>query len=460
MTPQTKLETHAIVIGASMAGLLTARALSAHFDRVTLLERDAVHPGPESRKGQPQTRHLHALLASGLQVVSSYFPDIVEALQAGGAVILDAAETMRWHTYGGYRKPFHLGMPVALMSRPFLESLVRQRTLDLPNVRLIDECAVQDILVSADGGRVLGVQIERRTEQNQISLLEANLVVDCSGRASRAPLWLETHGFPAPSESEVKVDVGYATRVYRRDPADPRGRQWFIYTPQGPAETRFGGAFPVEGDRWILSVGGWGGDHAPVEADKFLEYIRAFPMPDLYAIASRAEPVSDVIPYKFPSSLRHHYEKLVRFPDGFIVLGDAICSFNPTYGQGVSSAALQVAELDELLSQRGGRLAGLAAEFFPRAARIIDTPWQMAVGEDFRFPTTSGPKPQGIDLINRYTALVHRATQVDAEVCRTFLAVSNLLAPPSALMAPRMLLRVLRANLARPTTRRSLVPQA
>ena len=460
MEIKSKKEKHATVLGASMAGLLTARVLSSHFDRVTLLERDAVHNSPESRKGQPQTRHLHALLASGLQVITRYFPDLPEALIAGGASVMDASETMRWYTYGGYRQPFRMGKEAAMMTRPFLEALIRERVLACPNITLIHEADVQGILFSADGTRVTGIEIERRGNQNRQDQLAADLVVDCTGRGSRSPQWLVAHGFPAPVESEVKVDVGYATRVYRRDPADPRSKQWFICTPEAPAETRFGGAFPVEGNRWIVSVGGWGGDHAPTDPDRFLEYVRKLPAQDIYQIVSQAEPLSDVIPHKFPASLRRHYEKLASFPEGYLTLGDAICSFNPTYGQGMSSAALQVAELDALLNRRGGQSEGIAPEFFKRAAKIIDVPWQMAVGEDFRFPFTTGPKPQGADLINRYTSLVHRATLVDAEVCRTFLTVMNLLAPPPALMTPQMLWRVFKANRRRPAPRRSLAPQA
>ena len=217
-------------------------------------------------------------------------------------------------------------------------------------------------------------------------------------------------------------------------------------TPEAPRETRFGGMFPIEGDRWIVSMGGWMNDHAPTDEQGFLEYARNLPAPDIYNLMSQSEPLSEITPYKFSSSLRRHYEKLARFPEGYLALGDAICSFNPTYGQGMTSAAMQAAALDALLVERKGNVAGLAPAFFKRAAKIVDTPWQLAVGEDFRFPQTTGPKPGGVDFINRYVAQVHRASLLDAEVCRAFLKVMNLLEPPSSLMMPRMMLRVLRAS--------------
>ena len=437
---------HALVLGASMAGLLTARVLSDHFDQVTIIERDPVHEHPESRKGQPQTRHLHGLLANGLAVMTRYFPDLPDALVASGALVNDMAENMQWYSYGGYRQRLTLGHKAALMSRPLLEYLLRQRTLALSNITLLDNCAITDLLASADRQSVIGVQIERRDGSAKDEKLMADLVVDCMGRGSRTPQWLTALGFAAPAETEVKVNVGYATRVYRRDPADPRGKDWMLYTPEAPKETRFGGMFPVEGDRWIVSMGGWMGDHAPSDETGFLEYARNLPAPDIYNVISKAEPLTDIMLHKFSSSLRRHYEKLTRFPQGYLVLGDAICSFNPTYGQGMTSAAMQAAELDQILAASQGSIADLASAFFKRAAQVIDTPWQLAVGEDFRFPETTGPKPAGIDLLNRYVAAVHRATRIDPVVGAAFLRVMNLLAAPPSLMKPGIMFRVWRAN--------------
>jgi 2-polyprenyl-6-methoxyphenol hydroxylase-like FAD-dependent oxidoreductase len=442
----TRTDTHAIVLGASMAGLLTARALSEHFGLVTIVERDPVPNRPEARKGQPQTRHLHGLLASGLQIMTRYYPDLPDALEAGGALLNDFGEGMQWHTYGGYRQRFRMGVRAALMSRPFLEYLVRERTVTRANCTLLDNCAVKSLRVTADRQRVIGIEIEQRQSDNAIQQLDADLVVDCTGRGSRSPQWLQELGYSAPPESEVKINVGYATQIYRRDPNDPRSKTWILVTPEAPRESRFGGMFPIEGDRWVVSMGGWAGDHAPTDQAGFLEYARSLPGPDIYNIMRQSEPISDIIPHKFNSSLRRHYEKLTRFPQGYLVLGDAICSFNPTYGQGMTSAAMQAQTLDELLGAQQNRIDTFASAFFKRAAKVVDTPWQLAVGEDFRFPQTSGPKPAGIDLLNRYVAMVHKATLIDPKVCLAFAKVMNLMAAPPSLMAPEMMLRVLRAN--------------
>ncbi|MBI3959080.1 MAG: FAD-dependent monooxygenase [Chloroflexi bacterium] len=446
MKTQTVARRRALVLGASMAGLLTARVLSEHFDQVTILERDTVTAEPQSRKGQPQTRHLHGLLASGLQMLAHYFPDLPDALTENGAIVGDMAEKMHWHSYGGFRQRFHMGLKGATMSRPLLESLVRQRTLARPNITLRDNTAVKGLVTTTDRSKVVGVEVESRGASTHNETISADLVVDATGRGSRTPQWLTELGYAAPAESEVKVDVGYATRLYRRDPSDPLGQDWILSTPEAPRESRFGGIFPIESDRWIISIGGWAGDHAPTDEEGFLAFAHSLPNPDIYRIISQAEPLSKIIAYKFPASLRRHYEQLERFPQGLLVLGDAISSFNPTYGQGMSSAILQAAALDKILAQKSVAPELLARTFFKAAAAVVDTPWQLSVGEDFRFPQTTGPKPAGVDLINRYVAAVHRATRFDPEVGRAFLKVMNLLEPPTSLMTPGMMWRVWKAN--------------
>lgn len=275
--------------------------------------------------------------------------------------------------------------------------------------------------------------------------LHADLVVDVTGRGSRSPKWLEELGFEAPSVSEVKVNVGYATRIYKRDPNDPRSTTWMLHTPMAPQEMRFGGMFPIEGDRWILTVGGWHGDHVGCEEAAYNEFVRQLPMPEFYDIISNSEPLSEIMPYKYSHSLRRHYEKLKKIPLGYLVMGDAVCSFNPVYGQGMTSASMQAIELDKLLAKNIPE-QHLASRFFKEAAKVVDIPWQLAVGEDFRYSETIGPKPAGIGVINKYVTRVHRATLKDPVVCDAFLRVMSLLKAPTSLFHPRILWRVMWAG--------------
>lgn len=435
----------AIVIGASMAGLLTARVLSDHFHHVTIIERDLIPDAPKARKGQPQVRHLHGLLARGFEVMAHYFPELPQALGGGGGIVEDMAQNMRWYCYGGYRARFEFGKQSVLTSRPFLEWQIRRQVVARPNVTLLDGWSVTQLVSSDDRSRVTGVEIAQHRGEQPRSL-PADLIVDTAGRGSHSPQWLEMLGYTRPEESRVTCQAGYTTRLYRRDPNAPGSRDWVFITPEAPQETRGGGAFPIEGDRWVVSLGGWHGDHAPTDEAGFLAFAKSLPAPDIYDIVSRCEPLSEIYTYKFPASLRRHYEKLQHFPQSYLVLGDAVCSFNPLYGQGMTSAALQAAALDSLLTQRHGHLQGIAQPFFERVSKVIDIPWQIAVGEDFRFPETTGKKALGTDLINRYIGCVHRATHHDPVVGAAFLSVMNLIEPPRSLFHPRILWRVLKSS--------------
>lgn len=429
----------AIVIGGSMAGLLAARILSDHFDYVTVLERDPVRNEAESRKGQPQTRHLHGLLTQGFNIMTHYFPDLEQALVDGGAVVGDVGQNMRWYTHGNYRKTFSLGMKGAMMSRPFLEWKVRERVLDLPNVHFLAEQDVTRLLTTSDGREVKGVHVTNRTT-NTHATLTADLVIDASGRGSRAAQWLEALGYQKAEESLVKADLCYTTRLYRRNPSEAGSRDWVFTTP-GIPEWKVGcAAFPIEGDRWIVTIGGYHGEHP--NAQNFHEIIKRFPVSDVHDIITKNEALSDVVQYKFPASLRRHYENLKRFPEGFLVMGDAMCSFNPLYGQGMTVAALEAQTLDRLLATRKN-LSGIFKPFFKQASKAIDNPWQIAVGADFGFPETEGKKAPGTNLINAYMTKVQRATTRDPLVSKVFISVTHLLDAPSSLFKPSIVFRVL-----------------
>jgi 2-polyprenyl-6-methoxyphenol hydroxylase-like FAD-dependent oxidoreductase len=433
---------HALVLGGSISGLLTARVLSNHFKKVTIIEKDPVHRYPESRKGQPQTRHLHGLLPTGLNILTHYFPNLAEEIENNGANVVDFASSMHWYAYGGFKKPFQLGIKGVSVSRPLLEHLVRERVLSLPNVVLLDQTEAKQ-LISANGyGKTTGIIAENKGTGDNSSIA-SDLVVDATGRGSRAPQWLKAMDYGETTTTEVKIDVAYMTRIYKRDPDDPRGKKWIIFTPQAPKETRFGGAFPIEGNRWVVTVGGWHGDHAPFEEENYFRFVKSLPNPDIYDIVRNSAPLSELMQYKFPLSIRRHFEQLNRFPSGFIVLGDAISSFNPIYGQGMTSACMQAVELDKLL-QDNLPPEKLAAAYFKNTARIIDNIWKLATFEDFRFPQTTGRRPFGINLLNNYIAQVHRATIKDEVVGAALLKVMSLLKPATILFHPRILWRVLR----------------
>ena len=433
----------AIIIGASMAGLVTARVLSDHFETVCIIERDKVIDQPEPRKGQPQAHHIHTLLAKGSLTLRKYFPDIFDSLKQGGASIYDSTDNMIWNCYGDYRLQFNSGIIMAIMSRPFLEMKIRECVLNLENVEVISGYSVEDLITDNEKHEVIGIQISKSGQFDAARILKGDLVVDTSGRGSCSGKWLEKLGYDKPAESKVGCGIGYTSRIYSRNPKGKDGSKWVCISPEPPKDQRGGAAFPVEGDRWIVSLCGWHGDHAPTDDGGFEEFAKNLPVPDLYNIISQNEPLSNYFIFKYPYSLRRHYEKLNRFPQDYLVLGDAVCSFNPVYGQGMTSTILQADTLNTVLNQRKGELKNIAKSYFQQISKVIDNPWMTAVGEDFRYPQTTGKKSFGTNLINNYLTHIHRSTHSDPVVSKAFFSVLNMLESPFTLFRPQIIGKVL-----------------
>ena len=290
--------TRAIVIGGSMAGLAAARVLQPHFDQVVILDRDVLSDIPEHRQGVPQGRHAHGLLAGGLRALSTLFPTLEADLRAAGAVAADVVRDIRWHQHGYDKLQFQSGLDGLLLGRPLLEATLRAHVRRLPRVSFADKVVVQRLLVSADGRTVTGVRI-RPFGCPEYSC-HADLVVDASGRSSRSPQWLAEQGFEPPPLDELAVNIGYMTRIYHRRPDDLGGNVGTVIAPRPPHQRRIGFALALEGDRWIVGLGGWMGDHAPADPDGYLAFARSLARPYIYDLISRAEPLSEPVPYAFP----------------------------------------------------------------------------------------------------------------------------------------------------------------
>jgi 2-polyprenyl-6-methoxyphenol hydroxylase-like FAD-dependent oxidoreductase len=422
-----------------MAGLATARMLADRFEEVVVLDRDALAAEVGPRKGVPQGRHAHALLSAGANVLLERFPGVLEEIAEAGAVEGDQLADGLWWQFGGYRCRTGGHLRGWLFSRPLLESRVRARIESLPNVAVRPGTRVTGLVAAGD--RVRGVA----AESGSSSELSAGLVVDCTGRASQAPRWLKAMGFPEPKVSQVHIDMGYTTRLYRRGPADLPDAKYAITISTPPAGKRLGVMFPIEGGRWMATMCGFHGDHAPTDGAGFLAWAEGLPTQDIANVIRHAEPLGDAVTHRLPSNQRRHFEKLRRHPRGFVVLGDAVSSFNPIYGQGMSSALLQSQALAAVLAEHDVESPRFAPSYYRKVAKVVAIPWQIAAGADFMMPETTGPKPPGTDLVNRYLARVFLAAQVDPAVATALAHVQNLVAPPPSLMKPAMLLRVMRA---------------
>ncbi|MEJ2709244.1 MAG: hypothetical protein P8074_16660 [Anaerolineales bacterium] len=434
----------AVVIGASMGGLLAARALADHFEQVTLLERDTFPPAGENRKGVPQGKHTHVLLERGRKIMEEYLPGLTQELTRLGAVrIADTSLNVRWFNEGGFHKPGTSGFSAVGVSRPTLEAAVRSRVLALPNVQAIEGCDVRGLLTAAGDGRVTGVRMVRRQSSKAEESMAADLVVDAGGRGSRSPAWLQELGYGRPAEDEVRIGIGYTTCFFRRQTGHIPGINGIVVMPT-PPDKRMAVMLAQDGNRWVVTIGGYLGHHAPTDMPGFLEAARELPAADIYRVIKDAEPVSEPVAYKFAANLRHRYEKLERFPEGYVIFGDALCSFNPIYGQGMTVASLEAATLGECLAEGRSRLA---KRFFTRASKIIDESWNAAVGNDLRFPDVEGERTPLLRFLNWYIQKLHVAAHHDDQVSIAFLKVINMLAPAPSVMHPRIVWRVLKGNL-------------
>jgi hypothetical protein len=241
----------------------------------------------------------------------------------------------------------------------------------------------------------------------------------------------------------MSVGIGYTTRIYRRRLEDLQGDLATIVSPSLP-NWRCGVILAQEGDRWIVSIGGYLGDRAPRDEQGFLEFAKSMPATEIYEVIKDAEPLSELLPYKVSSSQRRRYETMARFPENYLVFGDAICSFNPIYGQGMTVAALESLALQNCLA-KGSQ--NLRARFFKSAGKLIDIPWSIVVDNDLRIPQVEGKRSLRVRFLNWYMSKLHVAARRDRVVAIAFLKVANLMASPESLLHPRISLRVLLGNI-------------
>jgi 2-polyprenyl-6-methoxyphenol hydroxylase-like FAD-dependent oxidoreductase len=438
----------AVVIGGSLAGLLAARVLADHFDRVTLLERDRYPAEPGPRKGVPQARHLHVLLVRGQSILERLFPGLRNDLIARGASLIDAARDLAWLTPAGWGPRFDSQLRYVACSRDLIDWAVQRRVAALPNITIREDVDVAGLLPSADGRAIAGVELRSRDAAagRGMEQVTADLVVDTAGRSSRAPQWLEALGYPAPAETVVNAFLGYASRIYRRPAGHSRDWQGFYVQSAPPNRTRAGVIFPIEGGRWQVTVGGGGRDYPPTDEAGFLDFAHSLPAPEFAKAVAAAEPLTQIVGHRNTENRLRHYERLARRPERFLVTGDAACAFNPVYGQGMTTAALGAEVLDRCLrdGRSAGDFTGLARRFQRALARSNAVPWLLSTSEDYRIPTTEGPPPgPSTRLLHLYFDRVLDLGIERPPVRKAMLEVIHLIRSPAALFRPSITGRVL-----------------
>ncbi len=453
LVPEQPGSRHALIIGGSIAGLLAARVLVDYFDQVTILDRDTFPETPDHRKGVPQSQHAHVLLAWGQVIISQMFPGIIDDLRADGALsVYGGVPVMIVSPAGKLPVQRQEGEFVAF-SRYLLEWHIRHRLSQHPSIRLLSNIEVNGLLSTPDRTRVIGVQTRERGASGRTNTFVADLIVDASGRHSQAPHWLTTLGYDAPPEETINSGLGYASRFYAK-PADfPDEWQGIIINGRPPHNPRVGLILPVDNGRWHVTLGGIGGHYPSNDEEGFLQWAKDLPDPSIYEALRIAEPLTPIRGYRTPENRLSHFERLERWPSGFIVTGDAVCAFNPIYGQGMTTSALDALVLaDCLKEQQHTPQLDFERRFQQRLSQTIAAPWLIATGEDLRWPgvALSGARPPlWLGPLHRYMDLVLRCAVEDPVVSQAYMTVLAMFAPPQSLMRPAILMHVLSSALKR-----------
>jgi 2-polyprenyl-6-methoxyphenol hydroxylase-like FAD-dependent oxidoreductase len=431
---------HAVVLGAGIAGLATAQVLSKHFGQVTVLERDLLPGEPIPRSGTPQAPHAHALLAGGLQALQSIFPGFERDLADAGAVQARTGQSIRVERPGFDPFPSRdLGFDTFFMSRALLESVARRRVRESSNIEILTRHRATEIVASADARRVEAVRFD--TEDRRGVTIDADFVVEATGRGSLTLELLDRLGLESPEETEIGIDQAYSTIIVERPESLETSWTGVMLLPTAPTSSRGGTIFPIEKQQWILSIGGNHGDVPPGDRDGFLDFVKTFRTSTIYDAVKDARPTADIVRFRLPASTRRHFERLESFPEGLLAVGDAVCRFNPVFGQGMSVAAQEAVVLRRLLEE-DVPMDQLAKQFFAKIQPIIETPWSVAQ-TDFVYPATRGVRPADFMQRIQYNIALTKIAARDPEVHKLLAQVQHLLKPPSALREPALAARVM-----------------
>ena len=421
---------HAIVMGGSIAGLCAAAALAKNFDRVTVLERDS-EPGLQAHRGVPQGSHGHALLRRGQQIMEALLPGTFARLRADGARPIDLGTGFRWFQFGGWKPSCEVGADMWLQSRPLLEYHVRESVRQLGNVELRFDAAIDEPL--HEGNRVRAVRMRDG------EVIAADLVVDATGRGSRSPAWLAQWGYGRVKEQRIDIGLSYVSGVFEL----PRGRApktaVAVYH-HAPVNRRCGFVFPIEGDRVMMTCAGYHGENAPTDLASLRKWARGMLRPDVAEYLEAATLVGELRRFTFPTQMRRCYGRMLRLPNNYIVMGDAMCSFDPTFGQGMSVAAMQAEALTQLRP-------GMSTPRWQRKlARMTTLAFSMTANEAHRWSETRGWQPPMASFQRWYLAHVFRTACSDTVVYRQLIETMHFLKSPIGLFAPRIMARLWAAD--------------
>ncbi|MFI1395425.1 FAD-dependent oxidoreductase [Streptomyces sp. NPDC020681] len=441
-TSQSPAARRAVVIGGGLAGMLAAAVLSEYVDEVTVVDRDTLPAGPRPRRSLPQAHHAHLLWSGGARAMETLLPGITERwLAAGARRIALPTGLVSMSAQGWFRRWPEMQFLIAC-SRDLLDWVVREEVVGKPGVTVLADTELLGLRGGSD--RVTGVRV--RSGEGDEQVLEAELVVDASGRGSRAPDWLGALGVPEVREEKVDSGLAYATRIFRA----PEGTENYpVVNVQADArEPRPGQTatiVPIEGGRWLVTLSGTRGGQPTSAADEFEDFARAVRHPIVAELIGGAEPLTDVVVSRSTVNRRRFYEKVSAWPEGFVAIGDAVATYNPVYGQGMSVAAQGVLTLRDELRKHGPVAEGLARRVQRAVAGPVGMAWDLATGQDILYPGAIGKQPgAAATMLRRYVDRLMLTATGRPLVTRALFDVMTLSAPTTSLLKPEVVLAVLR----------------
>ncbi|MGB1012803.1 MAG: NAD(P)/FAD-dependent oxidoreductase [Nannocystaceae bacterium] len=451
----------AVVLGGGIGGILTAAVLSRHYERVVIVERDRLPARPVKRKGVPQDKHPHILLHRGEQIIRELVPGALESLRPQDFVPMNPGRNLRWYHGGVWKAKRDPGFDFHMCNRMRLEFALRRDVLARAAVTVLDEHKVFDLEFDDRRPRVTGVWVQRKGELKP-RLLAADLVVDVTGRGTRAPQWLLRHGFGEVEVREVASNVGYTTRLFHKPGGVDHTKLPLVVMPDAPHSRRAGLVFPAGDHGLMVALAGWCRDYVPRSAEGFVAFAQSLDRPELSELLEGARPSPSEHGFRARANMWRRYDRMRRWPDGFVVLGDAVSSLNPVYGQGMTICAIETMALKHTLerftsAERGKGLSspGQAHRLQKRFAQVVRLPWYLVTSEDLRHDETVGHRPRGLRSIHTVVQAVHELVAYDPSAHQLFFELLNMVQSPAALLRPRFVFSVakhlmsakLRANL-------------
>lgn len=426
-----KLGKRLVIIGAGVGGCYAAGALSHFFDETLVFDRDQLPDDPIPRAGVSQGPHIHGLLRRPFDIACELFPNFEADLSASGGIKLNYGNQARFHDSGRWQPKRDLGISIYSQSRPLLEQVLRRAAARCPGTTFHPSTTVNDYII--ERGVVSGVLITK--EDGESDIVDADLVVESGGRGSHILSLLKSHGYGEVDTVEFGVGVAYTSAFFTRTVKMHEEPYAFVIRGNVP-NTRSGVMFPIEGDRWVISLSGRFDEVPPAEDEGFFAFAQRLEDPILYETISRERRVSDYSRFMIPRIYLRSYEAMPRFPQRLLPIGDTVTGFNPVYGQGMAVAAQHALAIRDLfleIAASGGNLADLGSRALSRISEASSTAWGMSAPIDLVYPQTTGERPP--DLIEKveFSRYVRQRIEVDADLHALHFRVMNLLEPGSVL---------------------------